>query len=232
MKREDVPLPAFTIFGIDIYSHYKLDSPKARRYALTILEDEVIVEQYKDISWSHILRLIRIRKPTFLAVDNVYELVQDINSLRNLFSNLPSETRIIQVTGFQGAAGTLQEATSRQGLTPPSRTSPIEESEACARMAEKGVGADVKVLENETKILVCRNVGLGPGGSSQSRYRRRIHSSILNITKKIEEALTRTGLDYDLFPEKSDFGLERACFYVYASRSSLHGLIKPTKEDM
>lgn len=173
--------------------------------------------------------MLQLRKPTSLAVDNVYELAANISGLRNFFSKLPAETKVIQVTGFQGDAGTLQQKASKQGLTRPSKTSPLEESEACARLAEKGVGANVQVLENETKIRVCRNVSLGPGGSSQTRYRRRIHATILNVKRRIDRTLQQMGLDYDLFTEESDFGLERAYFHVYASRAALRGFIKPLR---
>jgi hypothetical protein len=87
--------------------------------------------------------MIRIHKPNYLAIDNVYELATNIGGLRNFFSKLPAETRVIQVTGFQEETGSLQQKASKQGLALPSKTSPLEESEACARLAEKGVGAKV-----------------------------------------------------------------------------------------
>jgi predicted RNase H-like nuclease (RuvC/YqgF family) len=214
---------------VDGYPHYNLGSSKGRRYALTIIADGLIAEQHKKISRTRLLHMLRIRKPTYLAVDNVYELATNISGLRNFFSKLPAETKVIQVTGFQGEAGSLQQKASKQGLTLPSKTSPLEESEACARLAEKGVGAKVQVLENETKILVCRNVSLGPGGSSQTRYRRRIHATILNMKRRVDKTLQKMGLDYDLFTEESDFGLERAYFHVYASRATLRGFIKPLR---
>jgi len=214
---------------VDGYPHYNLGSSKGRRYALTIIADGLIAEQHKKISRTRLLHMLRIRKPTYLAVDNVYELATNISGLRNFFSKLPAETKVIQVTGFQREAGSLQQKASKQGLTLPSKTSPLEESEACARLAEKGVGAKVQVLENETKILVCRNVSLGPGGSSQTRYRRRIHATILNMKRRVDKTLQKMGLDYDLFTEESDFGLERAYFHVYASRATLRGFIKPLR---
>jgi predicted RNase H-like nuclease (RuvC/YqgF family) len=214
---------------VDGYPHYKLGGSKTRRYALTIIEDGLITKQHKKISSLRLLHMIRIRKPTYLVIDNVYELATNISGLRNFFSKLPAETRVIQVTGFQEEAGSLQQKASKQGLTSPSKTSPLEESEACARLAEKGVGAKVQVLENETKILVCRNVSLGPGGSSQTRYRRRIHGTILNMKKRIDKTLQKMGLDYDLFTEESDFGLERAYFHVYTPRVTLRGFIKPLR---
>ncbi len=185
--------------------------------------------QYKKISRLRLLHLIQRLKPTFVAVDNVYELANDLHGLRNFFSKLPGETRVVQVTGVPDGRGTLQQKAVLQGVKPPSKISPIEEASACARLVDKGVGAEVQVYENEVKILVCRNVSLGAGGSSQTRYRRRIHTTIQNITKKTKNALHGMGVDYDLFTEESDFGLERAYFHVYASRTQLQGVIKPIR---
>jgi hypothetical protein len=102
----------------------------------------------------------------------------------------------------------------------------MEEAETCALLAEKSVGVEAQFLENETQILVCRNVSLGPGGSSQTRYRRKIHNSILDITRRIKSTLDDFDFDYDLFKEDSDFGLERSEFIVYAPRSKLYGIVK------
>jgi predicted RNase H-like nuclease (RuvC/YqgF family) len=49
------------------------------------------------------------------------------------------------------------------------------------------------------------------------------------MKKSIDKTLQKMGLDYDLFTEESDFGLERAYFHVYASRDTLRGLIKPLR---
>jgi predicted RNase H-like nuclease (RuvC/YqgF family) len=67
-------------------------------------------------------------------------------------------------------------------------------------------------------------VSLGPGGSSQNRYRRKIHAWIKKITEEIETYLRKNALDYDLFSRKSDFGLDRAQFHIYAPRTQLNHL--------
>jgi predicted RNase H-like nuclease (RuvC/YqgF family) len=220
-------LPETTIVGVDGYPHYTLGGSKSRRYAVTILEDGLVTARHKKISRTRLLHLIHLRKPTYVAVDNVHEFATHVSGLRHFFSQLPADTQVIQVTGFPEDAGSLQHKASAQGLARPAATSPLDESEACARLTEKGVGATVHVLEDETKILVCRTVSLGSGGSSQTRYRRRIHASILNLKKRVANALQQLGMDYDLFTADSDFGLDRASFHVYASRASLRGVIKP-----
>jgi predicted RNase H-like nuclease (RuvC/YqgF family) len=179
-----------------------------------------------DVSKNQLIRMISTHKPDILAVDNMYELESSLNDLKSLIALLPQKTKIIQVTGSPSSASSLQETAVKYGIKPPSRLSPIEEAETCALLAEKGVGVEAQFLENETQILVCRNVSLGPGGSSQTRYRRKIHNSILDITRRIQSTLDDFDFDYDLFKEDSDFGLERSEFIVYAPRTKLYGIIK------
>ncbi len=212
---------------MDGYPHYTLGGPTTRRYAVTILEDGVVTARHKKISRTRLLHLLHLHKPTYVAVDNVYELATHLSGLRHLFSQLPADTQVIQVTGFPEDPGSLQQRATVEGLPRPAPTSPLDESEACARLTAKGVGATVHVIEDETRIRICRTVSLGPGGSSQTRYRRRIHATILNLKKRVTDALHQLGVDYDLFTTDSDFGLDRAVFHVYASRARLRGVINP-----
>ncbi len=214
------------IFGIDVYPHYAKSINKFgdRYYALVIGEGNAITRRLK-VSRGHLLQLVHRHKPSIIAVDNIFELAPDLEDLRRMFSALPAETRVIQVTGTPKDAISLQDAAVQFGFKPPLKTSPFEEGELCVKLVALSVGSEVRVLGNETKILVSRSVSLGPGGSSQTRYRRKIHVSILNMTRSIEKALRREGIDYDLFPEEADFGLERANFTVYAPRTRLRGII-------
>jgi len=207
-----------------------MESPSAKsapRYALVIMQNGFIVKRLVKVSKPYLIDLIQEHKPDLLAVDNVYELEKDWDSLKSFASILPIETSIVQVTGTPDNSLTLQETASRYRLRPPARLSPLDEAETSARLAELGAGYLVQFFEEETNILVSRNVSLGPGGSSQSRYRRRIHSSILNITRKIEDRLRRMHLDYDLSIVRSEFGLKRGEFTVYAPRTGLYGVVKP-----
>jgi len=214
--------------GIDIYPHYRRSRGEARAsYAVVLLDAAGDTERIEKVSFSRLLRIVRGLKPLLLATDNVYELVKGTDNLSRLLSSLPSDTRVVQVTGPPSSASSLQLLAEKHGLPCPSKISPLEEAEICARLAATGVGAEVIALENETKILVCRNVSLGPGGSSQSRYRRGVHVSILTMTKRIERILNSAGIDFDLFTEESDFGLERAEFTVYVPRTKLAGLVRP-----
>ena len=221
--------PGRVIFGLDILPQ---ESPSAKsdpRYALVILENGLVVKRFRQISRPDLIHSIQEYKPDLLAIDNVYELEKDWDGLKGFASILPIETSIIQVTGIPDNPLTLQEMAAKYKLKPPPRFSALEEAETSARLADLGAGCLAQFFFEETKILVSRNVSLGPGGSSQSRYRRRIHSSILNVTKKIEDRLRGINLDYDLSIVKSDFGLKRAEFTVYAPRTNFHSVIKPMR---
>lgn len=225
MKEE----PRRTIFGLDILP---MESPSAKfapRYALVIMQNGLVVKRFEEVSKPYLINLIQEHKPDLLAVDNVYELEKDWDCLKSFASILPIETSIVQVTGTPDNPLTLQEMAARYKLKLPPRLSPLDEATTSARLAELGAGCLVQFFEEETKILVTRNVSLGPGGSSQSRYRRRIHSSILNITRKIEDRLRGMNFDYDLSIVRSEFGLKRGEFTVYAPRTSLYGVVKPRR---
>jgi predicted RNase H-like nuclease (RuvC/YqgF family) len=209
------------ILGVDIYPHY-LTNTKSRRFALAVLEGDRITAQYKQISRIQLIRLITRYKPHSIAFDNIHEVAASISGLRSFVARLPEYARIIQVTDQN--TKNLQRLAAEQGLSPPSKINPLEEAIMTARLAQRGIGFEVHIFENETKIIVSRNVSLGPGGSSQNRYRRKIHTSIRYIAKEIEAYLQKNSLDHDLFSREADFGLDRAHFHIYAPRNRLSHL--------
>jgi len=212
---------------VDIYPHYGRSRGEGRAvYAVALLNATGDAERIERVSFPRLLRIICTLKPLLLATDNIFELAKGAEDLPRFLSRLPEDTRIVQVTGPPSSATNLQLLAEKHGLPYPSKISPLEEAEVCARLAATGVGAEVIALENETKILVCRNMSLGPGGSSQSRYRRGVHLSILTMTKRIERILNSAEIDFDLFTEESDFGLERSEFTAYVPRTKLVGLIR------
>jgi len=221
--------PKRMIFGLDILPQESPSAKSAPRYSLVILQNGLVVKRFREVPRPDLINLVQEYKPDMLAVDNVYELERDRDTLKSFASILPAETSIVQVTGMPDNPLTLQEMAARYKLKPPPKLSPLDEAETSARLAHLGAGCLVQFLFDETKILVSRNVSLGPGGSSQSRYRRRIHSLILNATRKIEDRLRGMNFDYDLSMAKSEFGLKRAEFTVYAPRTSLFGVVKPMR---
>lgn len=196
-----------------------MTNTKTKRFAVAVLEGDRVTAQYKQISRIQFMRLVNKIKPHSIAFDNIYEVAASIPGLRYFFARLPEQVRIVQVT--DQSTKTLQKLAVEQGLSPPLKINPVEEAIMIARLALRGIGYEVHIFENETKIIVSRNVRLGPGGSSQNRYRRKIHASIRNITKEIEAYLRKNALDYDLFSRESDFGLDRSQFHIYAPRTRL-----------
>lgn len=217
------------VFGLDALPQ---SSPLARRepkYALVVVRNGQVIRRDPEVPRFEFMHRVMTEKPDFVAVDNVWELASNVDVLKALVRRLPTKTRIVQVTGPPEAGASLQEVAKRYGIAPPPSLVPVKEAEAAARLGALGAGVEVEVLENETKVLVRRGVSLGPGGSSQARYRRKIHGEILARSKRIRDTLDKLQLDYDVQQEESDYGLERAGFTVYAPRSRLWGAVKPVR---
>ena len=162
-------------------------------------------------------------------MDNVFELALSLDALKQLSVRFPPQTRLVQVTGSPQQSQTIGQVAEQFGIYLLPKPSPIETARVAGILAFLGAGCELRLVENRTKILVCRAISLGPGGSSQARYRRHIHAVILNLTRRIQRSLEDAGLGYELSTLKSDFGLERGEFTVYAPREDLIGIVKPMK---
>jgi predicted RNase H-like nuclease (RuvC/YqgF family) len=177
-----------------------------------------------------LLKTINDTEPDIVASDNVFELASDPKGIIYLIRRFPTSTKLVQVTGSPAdGMEPLAAIATKYGLTTSSKLSPIEAAEVCARLAAKGVGYIVSAFENETKIIVSRGRTLGPGGSSSERFRRRLHTFVLQITQKIKNNLDDAKIDYDLYIKESEHGLKQAKFLVYADRAKLEGLVKPIR---
>ena len=162
-------------------------------------------------------------------MDNIFELALSLDDLKRFSVRLPPQTRLVQVTGSPQQSQTIGQVAEQFGIYLSPKPSPTETARVAGILAFLGGGCELRLIENRTKILVCRATSLGPGGSSQSRYRRHIHTVILNLTRRIQRSLEDAGLGYELSTLKSDFGLERGEFTVYAPREDLIGVVKPMK---
>ena len=171
------------------------------------------------ISRHKLIRMIRERQPEIVAMDNVHELAESHKELINLLRRLPASTRLVQVTG-----GEQQESLARlarwNGIT-FDRTKPLEEAEASARLAAKGVGAVISAFEDKTLIKVSRRRSLGRGGWSQNRYTRKIHGAVMALAREVEKQLREGGLEYSLRTVEGLGGFTRAEFVVEASRDKV-----------
>lgn len=209
------------IYGIDIAR----GSPRAKelpRYALAILRDGEVSHQSM-LRRQKIFNLIQRDRPEIIAVDNIFELAADRTELLSLMERLPDEVKLVQVTG-----GLHQEPLVRiarkHGLSFDPQN-PNDEAEACARLAEIGVGHEVSLFEDITRIKVSRARSLGRGGWSQNRYRRKVHGAVLQKSREIEntlKALSREkGIRFETVNVKGFGGYVRSEFTVYAKRGEI-----------
>ena len=207
-----------SIFGVDIAS----GSPSSRRmpsYSLVILEGDATTSHHM-INRHKLIRLIRERQPEIVAMDNVHELASDRSELINLMRRLPAATKLVQVTGGERPESLVRLA-RWNGIT-FDRTKPLQEAEACARLAAKGIGAVVSAFEERTWIKVSRRRSLGRGGWSQNRYSRKIHGAVKGLARDVERQLRETGLEYTARVVEGLGGYTRAEFVVEASREKVH----------
>jgi hypothetical protein len=172
------------------------------------------------ISRHRLIRMIRERQPEIVAMDNVHELAQSHKDLINLLRRLPPSTSLVQVTGGDRPESLVRLA-RWNGIT-FDRTKPLEEAEASARLAAKGVGAVVSAFEDRTLIKVSRRRSLGRGGWSQNRYTRKIHGAVMAMAREVEKQLRESGLEYSLRTVEGLGGFTRAEFVVEASRDKVH----------
>ncbi|MCX6679301.1 MAG: DUF460 domain-containing protein [Methanothrix sp.] len=207
-----------SIFGVDIAS----GSPSGRRapsYSLVML-DGGNVALFHMISRHKLIRLIRERQPKIVAMDNLHELASDRRELINILRRMPPTTRMVQVTGAAHPESLVKLA-RYHGIT-FDRTKPLQEAEACARLAAKGVGAVLSAFQERTWIKVSRRRSLGRGGWSQNRYTRKIHGAVMSLAREVERQLREAGLAYTTRAVEGLGGYTRAEFVVEASREKVH----------
>ncbi|MGB9709800.1 MAG: DUF460 domain-containing protein [Infirmifilum sp.] len=213
------------MLGIDILPGH---SPQAGEpvFAAALVEDGKVVLRLEETSLSEVLKIIEERRVDALATDNVFEIASDFNELTRIFGKYSgSGFRLIEVTRIGDENVKIETICALVGLC-KGKPNPIETAEAVALLAYKGIGSEVLLFEEETRIQVGRGRVPGSGGMSRERYRRNIELLIKRKVAEIREHLNRTGIDYDLFIRKSGVGLVGATFIVYAPRDKLNGIVK------
>jgi len=210
------------IFGIDVAK----GSPHAKEkpaYAVVILRDSE-AEHHRMVSIHKLLRIAWKEKPALIAVDNIYEIASDKQSLISFLQKLPSNTKLIQVTGGENLEP-LTALAKRHGLS-FDRLDPNAEALACARLAKLGVGYEVSAFEDRTIIKVSRARSLGRGGWSQNRYRRKVHGNVRQKARDIGDYLNEEsrlkGFEYAQNVTERFGGYSKSEFIVGAPRSTLH----------
>ncbi len=218
------------VMGVDILPGYSPGSSTHQpHYAVVLLKGEKVVNSYEDVSFARLIRLAWEYKPDILAIDNVFELGENVDKIIKIINLLPPNTRIVQVTGWGDNLSTIKNVAYDMGIDVHGKIDPLKTAYLAALIASKGGGAVLKLLEEKTKIIVSRGRSVSHGGMSYDRYKRSIRAGILNVTKEVKKILDKHGFDYDLVFRKSNGGLEQSVFTVYAPREKLYGLIKPFK---
>ncbi|MHA1409772.1 MAG: DUF460 domain-containing protein [Candidatus Odinarchaeia archaeon] len=221
---------SLTIMGIDILPGFSSLTKAKSKYALAILKQGSFIELNPSLTMRGILYLIRKYKPHIVAVDNIFEIIPNTRNIYSFMVKLPSETKLVQVTGSPyHKMHSISQLAEQINYHLKGKPTPIETAKLIAFLANKRIGTEIVAFENETMITVSRTRSIGPGGWSQARLRRRLHSFILNQTREIEDILKKNGLEYELMTRESDFGLDQSKFIVNANRNQLKKIIKELK---
>ncbi|QIB76354.1 DUF460 domain-containing protein [Halogeometricum borinquense] len=195
------------VFGVDIQSgDVRGDAPS---YAVVAFDGENIDRDV--VSHRKLRRLVEREEPAILATDNMYELAADKDELVHFLRSLPTETKLVQVTGAERPEP-LSRVASRHGV--PYGKKPMKEAEAAARLAAVNVGYEVSAFTNTTTVKVSRGRSTGKGGWSQDRYTRRIHGSVKRRSREIADRLKQAGLEYDVDATEKYGGYSNAIFTV------------------
>ncbi len=217
------------VVGVDI----KGGSPRSKQrpiYSVSVIRGNDVIFEAEEATLEEIIGIMRKYGAKILAVDNVYELAEDVKSLREVISRLPPGSRLIQVTGSPGGIRPLSSVAKEAGLSSPSHRDPLGTARIVAQLAQRGIGIEVVAMYPETRVLITRNRSVKQGGSGSDRWRRSIEASILSEANRIATELDSANLDYDLYVERASGGLRRAEFIVYAGIDDVKKVIKESSE--
>ncbi|WP_340817732.1 DUF460 domain-containing protein [Methanolobus sp. WCC4] len=214
------------IYGIDI-AKGSSRAQEAPRYAVAVLKDGEI-NHYTMVRLHRILRMLSNDRPDYIAVDNILELAANKKELIRFLEKLPENTKLVQVTGGIHQRSLVRLA-KEHGLS-FNQFDPGQEAEACAILASLGVGVEVSLFEDITRIKVSRARSLGRGGWSQNRYRRKVHGAVKEKSREVESTLRKfsreTGYTYAERITEGFGGYVRAEYTVKARRDRVP--VKPS----
>lgn len=202
------------IFGVDVQSgDVRGEAPS---YAVVTYDGETMERDV--VSMRKLRRRIDGEAPAIVATDNTYELAEDKAGLVRFLRELPSETKLVQVTGDERPEP-LSRVAGRHGV--PYGKKPMKEAEAAARLAARNVGYEVSAFTNTTEIKVARGRSTGSGGWSEDRFTRRIHGSVKTVTREVESELKEAALEYERDVTEKYGGYSRAVFEVEATPAEI-----------
>lgn len=215
------------IVGVDVItSGAKLSD---YTYALAVLRgDELTL--YESVSLSRMIRLLWEFRPKLIALDNIMELGGTKKNLIKILQLLPPECKVVQVTLNDNELIDLRKLAIKAGIQlEQGKLSPQKTAEVLAILSSKGYGTTLKLFEDKVRVVISRGRVPGSGGSSSDRFKRGLRTSVLSATKKFKEELDKRGIDYDLTFRKSEGGIDRALFIVYAPRYELTQILRSVR---
>jgi predicted RNase H-like nuclease (RuvC/YqgF family) len=218
------------IAAIDILPGFSVSGSIKPQYALAILKDGCFIELGDNFYLREIINMIRKYKPQIIASDNIFEIASNSSGIQNFLSKIPPGTKLVQVTGSpHHKMNPINKLAEKIGFRIKGKSSPLETAKIICLLAAKKIGFEVVAFENESVIAITRSRRLGPGGWSQARLRRRLHTYILNQSREIEDILKQNNFEYEALKRESDFGLDQSKFIVNAKKSQLKKIIKEIK---
>ena len=206
------------VFGIDIIKGSVRSRSRRPMYALIRMEGSRI-ESESEVSLFRLLRMLTEEQPDILAVDSIQEIAADQHELFFFLQALPTQTRLVQVTGGERKE-TLGKVAARFNIS-FNRFDPFAEARTTAQVASLGAGAEVIAFENESEVVVSRHRSPGKGGWSQNRYVRKMHGAVQLKGREIEQALVASGLRYEKKETRAFGGCSRVLFRVFAPRAQV-----------
>jgi predicted RNase H-like nuclease (RuvC/YqgF family) len=206
------------VFGIDIIKGSVRSRSRRPMYALVRM-DGGIIESEGEVSMFRLFRMLTAEQPDILAVDSLQEIAADQRELYFFLQGLPTQTRLVQVTGGERKE-TLGKVAARFNIS-FNRFDPFAEARTTAQVASLGAGAEVIAFENESEVVVSRHRSPGKGGWSQNRYVRKMHGAVQLKGREIEMALVAAGLRYEKKETKAFGGCSRVAFRVFATRDQI-----------
>ncbi len=214
------------IIGFDILPSQSPHSKTESKFAAVVLNNGTVVNEFQSITRRNLFILVRDLKPIYLATDNIFEIIPDSKALSTFVDRLPTETKIVQVTGIPPNQLPLKTLARQAGIPVRGKPDPLQSALISARLAHMGVGYALEYFTEHTEIKVSRGRKMGRGGQSANRYRRRLHSEIQQLVRFIESQLKDLQIEYDIDIRQSDFGYSGARIVAYAPLAVMRRIVE------
>ena len=181
-----------------------------------------------DLRGRDLLRTIIDLEVGLVAVDNLLELGENATDLTSFLEAIPFAVKLVQITGSPSSGyKKMTQLIRESGYPLPDRKlTALETAKYCALLAANNIGYELKLFENETKVIISRARSKGPGGQSQQRFSRRLDQNVLTIAKSVEQKLRSAKYDYERLKSNKSI-----VFLIYQPISKVRTLVKEGRDD-